>query len=147
VLAAIDRAALVRLTSETGGFVGVVPVVGGYLATRVPTLRVHVGHSAPDAAHARRVVVTLRVSRSTRSKTLCVPSEMRVHEQCGSGATCQRCCCSCSTSAAPWTAGVLLLHEKGAVTRERSSSSKREETGALELAPARSQERQRRGAC
>ena len=60
VLAAIDRAALVRLASETGGFVEVIPMVGQYLAPGAPTLRIHGGRSTPDPAHARRVVVLAR---------------------------------------------------------------------------------------
>jgi uncharacterized membrane protein len=60
VLAAIDRSALVRLAAQTGGFVEVVTMVGQYLAPGTPTLRVHGGHSAPDAALACRVVVPAR---------------------------------------------------------------------------------------
>jgi uncharacterized membrane protein len=60
VLAAIDRAALLRLASETGGFIEVIPMIGHYLAPGTPTLRVHGGHSAPDPAHARRVVILAR---------------------------------------------------------------------------------------
>ena len=60
VLAAIDRAALLRLASETGGFVEVLPMVGQYLAPGTPMLRVHGGHSSPDASHARRVLVLAR---------------------------------------------------------------------------------------
>ena len=60
VLAAIDRAALVRLAAQTGGFVEVVTMVGQYLAPGTPTLRIHGAHSAPDATLARRVVVPAR---------------------------------------------------------------------------------------
>lgn len=60
VLAAIDRAALVRLASQTGGFVEVVTMVGQYLAPGTQTLRIHGGRSAPEAAYARRVVVLAR---------------------------------------------------------------------------------------
>jgi uncharacterized membrane protein len=60
VLAAIDRAALVRLASATGGFVEVLPMVGQYLAPGTPTLRVHGGHSEPDRADAGRVVILAR---------------------------------------------------------------------------------------
>ncbi len=60
VFAAIDRAALLRLASETGGFVEILPMVGQYLAPGTPTLRVHGGNSAPDPARARRVVVLAR---------------------------------------------------------------------------------------
>jgi uncharacterized membrane protein len=60
VLAAIDRTALLRLARETGGFVEVLPMVGQYLAPGTPVLRVHGGHSAPDRARARRVLVMAR---------------------------------------------------------------------------------------
>jgi uncharacterized membrane protein len=60
VLAAIDRAALLRLARETGGFVEVLPMVGQYLAPGTPVLRVHGGNSAPVRAHARRVLVMAR---------------------------------------------------------------------------------------
>ena len=60
VVAAIDRAALLRLARETGGFVEVVPRVGQYLAPAALALRVHGGQSAPDPARARRVLVLAR---------------------------------------------------------------------------------------
>ena len=60
VLAAIDRAALVRLAAQTGGFVEVVTMVGQYLAPGTPTLRILGAHSAPDAALVCRVVVPTR---------------------------------------------------------------------------------------
>jgi uncharacterized membrane protein len=60
VVAAIDRAALVRLARETGGLIEVLPMVGQYLAPETPVLRVHGGHTAPVPAHAQRVVVLAR---------------------------------------------------------------------------------------
>ena len=60
VVAAIDRAALLRLARETGGFVEVLPMVGQYVAPGTPVLRVHGGRSAPVPARARRVLVLAR---------------------------------------------------------------------------------------
>jgi uncharacterized membrane protein len=60
VVAAIDPAALLRLGRATGGFVEVLPMVGQFLAPETAVLRVHGGHSAPDPAHARRVLVLAR---------------------------------------------------------------------------------------
>jgi uncharacterized membrane protein len=60
VVAAIDRAALVRLARETGGFVEVLTMVGQYVASGTPILRVHGARSAPVGAHARRVLVMAR---------------------------------------------------------------------------------------
>jgi len=60
VVAAIDRAALLRLAGETGGFVEVLPTVGQYVAPGTPILRVHGRPSAPLGADARRVLVLAR---------------------------------------------------------------------------------------
>jgi uncharacterized membrane protein len=60
VIAAIDRAALLQLARDTGGFVEVVPTVGQYVAPGTPVLRVHGGDGAPRGAHARRVLVLAR---------------------------------------------------------------------------------------
>ncbi len=60
MIAAIDRAALLRLARATGGFVEVVPRVGSYLSPGVSTLRVHGGRTPPEAAAARRVLVLSR---------------------------------------------------------------------------------------
>jgi uncharacterized membrane protein len=60
VIAAIDRAALLRLAEQTGGFVEVVPHVGEYLSPGRVVLRVGHGRAAPDPALARRVFVLAR---------------------------------------------------------------------------------------
>jgi uncharacterized membrane protein len=60
VIAAIDRAALLRLAHQTGGFVQVVPVVGEYLGPGRVVLRIGHGRAAPDLALARRVFVLAR---------------------------------------------------------------------------------------
>ena len=60
VIAAIDRAALLRLAEQTGGFVEVVPMVGEYLGPGRVVLRVGHGRAAPDPALARRVFVLAR---------------------------------------------------------------------------------------
>jgi uncharacterized membrane protein len=60
VIAAIDRAALLRLAEQTGGFVEVVPVVGEYIAAGRGVLRIRGGRVAPDPALARRVFVLAR---------------------------------------------------------------------------------------
>jgi uncharacterized membrane protein len=60
VIAAVDRAALLRLARVTGGFVEVVPRVGQYLAPGAMTLRIHGGTTAPEIAAARRVLVLSR---------------------------------------------------------------------------------------
>jgi uncharacterized membrane protein len=60
VIAAVDRAALLRLAEQTGGFVEVAPVVGEYLAAGTVVLRVSGGRSDPDPALARRVFVLAR---------------------------------------------------------------------------------------
>ena len=60
MIAAIDRAALLRLAEQTGGFVEVVPMVGEYLSPGRVVLRVGHGRDAPDPALARRVFVLAR---------------------------------------------------------------------------------------
>jgi uncharacterized membrane protein len=60
VLAAVDRAALLRLATQTGGFVSVVPVVGEYLQPGRAVLRISGARADPDPALARRVFVLAR---------------------------------------------------------------------------------------
>jgi uncharacterized membrane protein len=60
VLAAIDRAALVRLARHSGAFVEVVPMVGQYIAPGSLTLRLHGAEHAPDGGLARAVLVLAR---------------------------------------------------------------------------------------
>ena len=60
VVAAIDRAALLRLARETGGFVEVIPMVGQYVSPGMPVLRIHDGGSGPARDQARRVLVLAR---------------------------------------------------------------------------------------
>jgi len=60
VIAALDRAALLRLAEQTGGFVTVVPTVGEYLAPGRVVLRIAGARSEPDLTLARRVFVLAR---------------------------------------------------------------------------------------
>ncbi len=60
VIAAIDRAALLRLADRTGGFVDVAPVVGEYLAPGRVVLRISGAHAEPDPRLVRRVFVLAR---------------------------------------------------------------------------------------
>ena len=60
VIAAIDRAALLRLAAQTGGFVAVVPVVGEFLAPGRIVMRITGARAEPDPALARRVFVLAR---------------------------------------------------------------------------------------
>ena len=60
VVAAIDRAALLRLARESGGFVEVLPMVGEYVAAGMPVLRIHGGGSERTGDRARRVLVLAR---------------------------------------------------------------------------------------
>jgi len=60
VIAALDRAALLRLADQTGGFVTVVPTVGEYLAPGRVVLRVAGARADPDLALAQRVFVLAR---------------------------------------------------------------------------------------
>jgi uncharacterized membrane protein len=57
VLAAVDRAAVIRLADETGAFVEVVPMIGQYIAPGAVVLRLHGGQRPGDA---RRVLVLAR---------------------------------------------------------------------------------------
>jgi uncharacterized membrane protein len=60
VIAAIDRAALLRVADQTGGFVDVVPVVGEYLAPGRVVLRISGAREDPEPRLARRVFVLAR---------------------------------------------------------------------------------------
>jgi len=60
VIAAIDRAALLRLADQTGGYVAVVPVVGEYLTPGRVVLRISGARREPDSVLARRVFVGAR---------------------------------------------------------------------------------------
>ena len=60
MIAAVDRAALLRLAAQTGGFVAVVPVVGEYLAPGRIVMRITGARAEPDPALARRVFVLAR---------------------------------------------------------------------------------------
>jgi uncharacterized membrane protein len=60
VIAAVDRAALLRLARQTGGYVTVVPVVGEYLAPGRVVLRISGARHEADPALARRVFVPSR---------------------------------------------------------------------------------------
>jgi uncharacterized membrane protein len=60
VIAAVDRAALVRLASQTGGFVTVVPGVGEYITPGRAVLRIAGAQTDADPALARRVFVLAR---------------------------------------------------------------------------------------
>jgi uncharacterized membrane protein len=60
VIAAVDRAVLLRLAEQTQGFVAVVPVVGEYLTPGRIVLRIGGARAEPDPALARRVFVLAR---------------------------------------------------------------------------------------
>jgi uncharacterized membrane protein len=60
VLAAIDRAALVRLARHSDAFVEVVPMVGQYISPGTLTLRLHGAEGPPEGGLARRVLVLAR---------------------------------------------------------------------------------------
>jgi uncharacterized membrane protein len=60
VVAAVDRAALLRLARQTGGFVEVLPRVGEYVPTGTTVVRVHGGHALQAPAQARRVLMLTR---------------------------------------------------------------------------------------
>ena len=60
VIAAIDRAALLRVAEQTGGFVDVVPVVGEYLASGMVVLRISGARADPEPRLVRRVFVLAR---------------------------------------------------------------------------------------
>ncbi|HEV2723399.1 MAG TPA: DUF2254 domain-containing protein [Thermoleophilaceae bacterium] len=60
VLSAVDRGALVRLSESTGAFVEVLPLVGEYLMTGTPILRLHGAEGDPRSRDAERVLVMAR---------------------------------------------------------------------------------------
>jgi uncharacterized membrane protein len=60
VIAAVDRAALLRLAKQTGGFVEIVPLVGEYIGAGKVVLRIGGARAEPDRALARRVFVLAR---------------------------------------------------------------------------------------
>ena len=60
VVSAVDRGALVRLSESTGAFVEVLPLVGEYLTTGTPILRLHGTEREPPARDAERVLVMAR---------------------------------------------------------------------------------------
>lgn len=60
VLAAVDRAALVRLSVATGGFVEVLPQVGEYIAQRTGAVRIYNGRREPTRAEVAAVFVLAR---------------------------------------------------------------------------------------
>ena len=60
VVAAVDRAALLRLARKTGGFVEVLPRVGQYVPTGMTTLRILGGTASPAPRDARRVLMLAR---------------------------------------------------------------------------------------
>ena len=60
VIAAIDRAALLRVAEQTGGFVDVVPVVGEYLASGMVVLRISGAREDAEPRLVRRVFVLAR---------------------------------------------------------------------------------------
>jgi uncharacterized membrane protein len=60
VIAAIDRAALLRIADQTGGFVDVVPAVGEYLGPGQVVLRISGGHVDAEPQLVRRVFVLAR---------------------------------------------------------------------------------------
>jgi uncharacterized membrane protein len=60
VIAAVDRAALLRLADQAGGFLTVVPAVGEYLARGQVVLRIAGARTDPDLALAQRVFVLAR---------------------------------------------------------------------------------------
>jgi uncharacterized membrane protein len=60
VLAAVDRAALVRLARQSDAFVEVVPMVGQYISPGALVLRLHGAEAPPEGGLARRVLVLAR---------------------------------------------------------------------------------------
>jgi uncharacterized membrane protein len=60
VIAAVDRAALLRLARQTGGFVTVVPVVGEYITPGTVVLRIGGARTEPHPRLVRRVFVFAR---------------------------------------------------------------------------------------
>jgi uncharacterized membrane protein len=60
VIAGVDRAAMLRLARQTGGFIEVLPRVGEYISRGAATLRVHGGDRPPEPRAAGRVLVLSR---------------------------------------------------------------------------------------
>jgi uncharacterized membrane protein len=60
VLAAVDRGALVRLAESSGVFVEVLPLVGEYLTTGTPVVRLHGSQGEVPGRAAERVLVIAR---------------------------------------------------------------------------------------
>lgn len=60
VVAAIDRAALIRLAKATGGFVEVIPQVGEFLADRSGAVRIYDGQRDPTRREVAAVFVLAR---------------------------------------------------------------------------------------
>lgn len=60
VIAAIDRAALVRLAQATGGFVEVIPQVGEYMSQRTGAVRIYGADSEPKRDQVSAVFVLAR---------------------------------------------------------------------------------------
>jgi uncharacterized membrane protein len=60
VIAAVDRAALLRLARQTGGFITVVPVVGEYITPGRVVLRIGGARTEPHPRLVRRVFVLAR---------------------------------------------------------------------------------------
>lgn len=60
VLAAVDRAALVRLAEATGGFVEVLPQVGEYMSQRSGAVRIYDGAREPSRKQVSAVFVLAR---------------------------------------------------------------------------------------
>jgi uncharacterized membrane protein len=60
VIAAVDRAALLRLARQSGGFIAVVPNVGEYVTPGTVVLRIGGASAEPDRRLARRVFVLAR---------------------------------------------------------------------------------------
>lgn len=71
VLAAIDRAALLRLANTTGGFVEVIPQVGEYMTSRSGVLRIYDGTKDPSPKQVEAVFVLSR-QRTTQQDPLFV---------------------------------------------------------------------------
>lgn len=60
VIAAVDRAALLRVAEQSGGFVDVIPLVGEYVAPGSGVLSIAGARTNPDPELTRRVFVTAR---------------------------------------------------------------------------------------
>lgn len=60
VLAAIDRAALIKLAQATGGFVEVIPQVGEYISQRAGAVRIYDGEREPTRKQVQAIFVLAR---------------------------------------------------------------------------------------